>query len=298
VGAITDDTQMTLFTAEGLIRGHNRHQDRGIGALDVVVWRSYLRWLETQGERSHELDHSGRDGWLYSIPELRHQRAPGTTCLEALRSGRMGTMRRRLNQSKGCGGVMRAAPVALAFADPFRDACRFAAITHGHPTGYLAAGTFAVVLRGCLEGQPLQAAIRRALEELKRHRQHRECLAAVKEALELAAQAKPTPETVEKLGKGWIAEEALAIALFCALTARDFKSGVLTAVNHSGDSDSTGSMTGNILGAIHGVSAIPRNWLRHLELREVIETVAEDMFIHLAGPPPRPRIDVGRYPTW
>lgn len=71
--------------------------------------------------------------------------------------------------------------------------------------------------------------------------------------------------------------EALAIAVFCVLTARDFVSGVLLAVKHSGDSDSTGSITGNLLGTMLGEDAIPRPWLERLEARHITETLANDM---------------------
>ena len=53
VGAITDDTQMTLFTAEGLIRGDNRAREKGIGGGPIhCVHHAYLRWYETQGGRA------------------------------------------------------------------------------------------------------------------------------------------------------------------------------------------------------------------------------------------------------
>ncbi|MNV95092.1 ADP-ribosylglycohydrolase [compost metagenome] len=49
------------------------------------------------------------------------------------------------------------------------------------------------------------------------------------------------------------------------------------AVNHSGDSSSTGLVAGHLLGAQHGAAAIPGRWLEHLELRQVIAQVAEDI---------------------
>ena len=52
---------------------------------------------------------------------------------------------------------------------------------------------------------------------------------------------------------------------------------MLLAVNHSGDSDSTGAITGNILGALQGVDVIPKEWLEHLELREEVEILAGDL---------------------
>jgi len=94
----------------------------------------------------------------------------------------------------------------------------------------------------------------------------------------LDAGAKPVPETVEQIGQGWIAEEALAISVICALAfPDDFRRAVLLAVNHSGDSDSTGAITGNILGAFLGVGAIPPEWLDRLELRDEIGTIATDL---------------------
>jgi ADP-ribosylglycohydrolase len=74
-----------------------------------------------------------------------------------------------------------------------------------------------------------------------------------------------------------VAEEALAISLYCAIAAPDLESALLLAVNHGGDSDSTGAITGNLLGAIHGERAIPRRWLDALELREEIERMAEEL---------------------
>lgn len=74
-----------------------------------------------------------------------------------------------------------------------------------------------------------------------------------------------------------MAEEALAIGLWCALTAESLEEGVIAAVNHSGDSDSTGLIAGHLLGLMHGPAAIPPRWLNALELRDVIEQVASDI---------------------
>ncbi|PUX67692.1 ADP-ribosylglycohydrolase family protein, partial [Cronobacter sakazakii] len=84
-------------------------------------------------------------------------------------------------------------------------------------------------------------------------------------------------EAIKTLGEGWVAEEALAIALFCALRARSFEEGVLMAVNHDGDSDSTGAIVGNLLGAMYGITALPETWLARLELNAVIQEMADDL---------------------
>ncbi len=115
IGAITDDTQMTLFTAEGLLRAHNRGIQKGIVHTPTVVYHAYLRWLETQGETPAYPFPDVRGGWLLGLPELFSRRAPGNTCLASLRGGQVGAVGQPINASKGCGGVMRAAPVGLAF---------------------------------------------------------------------------------------------------------------------------------------------------------------------------------------
>ena len=107
---------------------------------------------------------------------------------------------------------------------------------------------------------------------------HKETLCAIEMAEELAASSMPPHEAIAKLGQGWIAEEALAISIYCALVARTFRQGIILAVNHDGDSDSTGSITGNLLGAMYGLRAIPTIWLESLELREVITEIAEDLY--------------------
>jgi ADP-ribosylglycohydrolase len=286
-GAITDDTQMTLFTAEGLLRAIAMRRRKGASHTASEVHRAYLRWLRTQGARS--LAHSSQDemdGWLIGVKELHSSRAPGNTCLSALRSEEMGAMQRPLNNSKGCGGVMRVAPVGLVAEDEeraFSLGCEAAAITHGHPSGYYSAGCFAAIVYYLTEGRSLPEAVELALRILERpeNDEHEECAEAVRQAVALwrdGAQ-KPSPEMIEQLGGGWVGEEALAISLYCALVSQDdFARGALLAVNHSGDSDSTGAITGNLLGLALGVGSIHEKWLAELELRAEIEAMAGDLF--------------------
>ena len=204
-GAVTDDTQMTLFTGEGLLRALVRGREKGIVHPPTMLWHAYLRWLHTQGVAWEAMAATpvGRDGWLLAEPRLY---AP-------------------LNGSKGCGGVMRAAPAAVA---------------------------------GLLRGQALPDAATAARAELGTHAGHEEVAAAVDAAARVAATGWPlSPETIEGLGGGWVAEEALAIALACALAAPDLHAGLLAAVNHGGDSDSTAAIAGNLLGAAMGAAAVP-----------------------------------------
>ena len=275
-GAITDDTQMTLFTAEGFIRAAVRHTSRGLCNPVSVIHRAYLRWLRTQGYAPQiEVE---MDGWLAGLKPLHAQRAPGNTCIAALRTA-IGIGEAARNESKGCGTVMRVAPIGLACrADlAFQSAVDTAALTHGHPTALASTGFLSTLYNGLNRGEPLPDAIGRALEELRRCPGHEESLLALEHAVSLAGTQTPDPGAVEKLGGGWVAEEAVAIALYCVLVCRSFEEAVLLAVNHSGDSDSTGSIAGSLWGVMHGVNAIPAKWLEGLELRDEITTLADDL---------------------
>ncbi len=288
LGTITDDTQTTLFTAEGLIRGWVRGCFKGITTYSGVTAHAYLRWLQTQGERpTCDIDFGADEpGWLFRQRELHSRRAPGNTCLSALRAmSSLGEPAR--NDSKGCGGVMRVAPVGL-FAwrlrqqespqDAFRLGTELAALTHGHPIGALTGGVLAVLILALTDGASLPEALVASKAILQAEPGHEETLRAIELADELVVSGLPHEAALARLGQGWVAEEALAISIYCALVARNFKHGVILAVNHDGDSDSTGAIVGNLLGAMHGVKAIPAEWLEPLELRDVITEVAEDLY--------------------
>ncbi len=278
---------MTLFTAEGLLRASTRWHYKGICHVPSVIHHAYERWLLTQGDATWSpiaLDDPG--GWLIDVKGLHARRAPGRTCVSALSARTMGTMEEPLNHSKGCGGVMRVAPIGLLGSDArtaFKVGCEAAAITHGHPSGYYSAGAFAAIIHNLTTGLELPEAIEGALRILDDDRTnpgHEECSRAIRGAVSLAEDTRvaPSPESIEQLGRGWVGEEALAMALYAALSAQeDFARGVRLAVNHSGDSDSTGAICGNLLGLMLGVDAIPSGWRNEIELREEIETVADDL---------------------
>ncbi|OXT66083.1 crystallin J1 [Pseudomonas aeruginosa] len=274
-GAITDDTQMMLFTAEGLLRAHVRQASRGLCHPPSVIHHALLRWHLTQGgEPATEV---AKDGWLIQEQALWSRRAPGMTCLSALRKCKsFGELAR--NDSKGCGGVIRVAPHAF-FPAPFELAAESARLTHGHPTGYLAAGLFADILSRLL---PPSCSLKEAILGSLQQYGDREGMSETRELIELVLafhekRVRPTPKVIALLGGGWTAEEALAIGLWCALMADSFEQGVTWAVNHSGDSDSTGMIAGNLLGIQLGCTNIPERWLASLELSEVIEQIAVDI---------------------
>ncbi len=291
LGAITDDTQMMLFTAEAMLSANVASAQQG---QEPDFFRAgaaaYARWLMTQENSRLISTASAKSSWLLQQKRLFSRRAPGATCLSALQNNR-GKVTRAMNDSKGCGGVMRIAPVGMYFAcslsgerspdrllsNIFATGSNLAALTHGHPSGCLSAGALAVIVSLILVGNSLTDAIQAAKEELRKHPSHKETLAAIEKAEGLAKSRPRERSALRELGKGFVAEEALALGLYCALGAKDFEEGIILAVNHSGDSDSTGTITGNLLGAAAGVEAIPERWLARLELRSVIEATADDL---------------------
>ena len=264
---VSDDTQMTLFTAEGLL---NAHQE---GKSPVKsVYRSYLRWYYTQC--GVKMPGAKYEGGLLNEAKIFASRAPGTTCLSSLSSGRMGTIANPINHSRGCGGVMRSAPCAV-FPNAFDLGCRLAAITHGHPGGYISAGALAWLLQKLYYGQSLPDAVDDLIAELDEIEDAESTRDALQHAVDLAAEGRPCAPTVRELGEGWVGEEALAIAVYSALSfPTDYAQAVRLAVNHDGDSDSTGSICGNIMGMLLGAGAIPVEWRDGVELCNVIRAFA------------------------
>ena len=291
IAEISDDTQMTMFTANGLLLGTTRGKLRGImGPYSGYIAHCYGDWLRTQTEKfplAEEFHYS----WLVNVPELFSQRAPGKTCISAIRQGACGTMEEPVNNSKGCGGIMRVAPIGLYFNDRRqtiqyvdRLGAEAAALTHGHELGYLPAAAFVhIIQRVSGYGDTILEAVQDMLDVIPTIFPNGEYLeklmGLVYKATGLSQLGINDSEAIRQLGEGWVAEETLAIAVYCALKySNNFEKGIIASVNHSGDSDSTGAVTGNILGASLGYGAIPEKFTERLELKEIIIELAEDLF--------------------
>jgi ADP-ribosylglycohydrolase len=149
----------------------------------------------------------------------------------------------------------------------------------------LAAGAFAVIIHALARGEALDHAVQQSLAVLGSRPGHEETTDALRRALGAVRQGLPTANRVEALGEGWTADEALAIAVYCALVAEDVRHGLLLAVNHSGDSDSTGSVCGNLLGVQHGETALPPAWVAELEGRGTILQIADDFAMEMTQAP-------------
>jgi ADP-ribosyl-[dinitrogen reductase] hydrolase len=279
---VSDDTQMTLFTLEGALRALAT-KDTSVDGVTKSVRIAYLDWLDTQagGPPGRSLT-----GSLARTPVLRHPRAPGNTCLSALHAGGTGRPDRPINGSKGCGAVMRSAPlgfVATDVATGIRIGATTGALTHGHPEGWLSSAVMAGIVACLAGGADLRAATTLALATLA---DPAAALPPVPPPLltvdllrrvldSLATDRGPTPDAaIMELGAGWVGEEALAIGLYAALVGVDARDVFAIASNHDGDSDSTASIAGQLLGAWKGTAAIPFGWMRRVDVLDPLLDLA------------------------
>lgn len=279
---VSDDTQMTMFTANGLLWGLNQQFTQGVETpIEDYVKGAYADWYYSQTGESSPL--FPQTTWLRCLPQMAHRRAPGTTCMNACENLMRGVS--PLNNSKGCGGIMRVAPMGLYAAafeanngrplyDDLRLAeagAKIAMCTHQHPLGYLPAALMTLLLARLVPLTPEE--VKESIEEIVQdgldtmmkmyggqYMKDKDYLKKLTlRAIDLAKASAPDDYAIGLLGEGWTAEEAWAISLYCAIRYIDsIEDAIIAAVNHNGDSDSTGSITGNIMGAIYGHDVITK----------------------------------------
>lgn len=250
-GNVTDDTQMAIATAEGLAEtpagsSHNRQ------IIRANLWQAYRRWYASQ-------------------EQSQNRRSPGQTCLEALAGDTPGAIESPINNSAGCGGIMRAHPTGLAF-DNYQRAYQIgvdsAALTHGHPNGYIPAGFLGALISQLVRGQSFDQAMGYVGRYISKQDQSSKTMTGIVRTI-LASTDDDSFEVIDQRvggGGGWLGHDALAIAIYAVRRAEtDPLESVRLAVNHGGDSDSTGSIAGAIAGTIHG----PEPFLAALRQQEV-----------------------------
>lgn len=293
---ISDDTQMTLYTANALLYGETRGALRGIaGPMSGYIFAAYKNWYNSQiGKDIPEYE---KTSWVYNYEPMRERRAPGNTCLAAIASSRgEGSTENAINDSKGCGGVMRVAPIGCYYAKygktflAAKVGAEAAALTHGHPLGYIPAAFLSCLVCEIIKDKlaerktdllDLVNGTSEIIREMYGEKPHyNEFEDIIKKAIALSGEMHEDADAISQLGEGWVAEEALAIAVYSALKYKDnFHKCMVCAVNHDGDSDSTGAIAGNILGAYLGLSKIDTdgNVVNKLEVYDVMYEISQDL---------------------
>ncbi|MBT8493286.1 MAG: ADP-ribosylglycohydrolase family protein, partial [Deltaproteobacteria bacterium] len=256
-GTFTDDTQMTIAVALGLI-------EAGRGSLDAlmqIIGKHFVAW-----SRSDD-----------------NNRSPGATCMTGCRNLGRGAPWREAGvaDSKGCGSNMRVAPIGLYYAerrDELLEVARASSVlTHGHDAAIEGAAAAALLVAMALDGasfEDMHTEVTRVCRG--RSPDFDDCWARVPELL----SADPGVALAEGgLGESWVAEEAVASALWCVWRAEgDYRKAVLLAANTDGDSDSIACIAGGIAGAMGGTAALPAEWLEVLEKREELTALADELY--------------------
>lgn len=290
---ISDATQMALFTANGLLMGKTHGSVKGkMGPYAAYIAAAYLDWVRTQRMVRRDPNYRHRC-WLYQVPELHHRRHPDTTCLQTLTERTIGTIEQPCNQTKGSAGVTRVAPIG-AFFDPHtmaqteidRLGAEAAAITHGHPTSWISATALVHLINCIIYCGATHADWKDLLDDTIHAVLHgfssyspEPLVNQMKRAYSLAGSKYTDRQVLENLGSGTSGDEALCMAIFCAVRyGEDFEGSIIAAINHNGDSASVAALCGNLQGAMLGADKIPEYDLEPLELRQVIDEVAFDLW--------------------
>lgn len=291
VAQFSDDTQMTLFTLEGLMNGVIDTKAGKKGELLPYIEKAYLNWYKTQTEVPARLS----DSYMGDIKALWARHAPGLTCMGALENISNGFSVE--NNSKGCGGVMRVAPIGIFnaahrhiynYTDTAHLAGWAAEITHKHIASTFASALLATTIMNCIGDETVDRMqfffiVTGGLVMMREYfpdhdEEWKKFDKLIRRALELGKSDIAENAAVQELGEGWVGDEAIAIAIFSVMRHIDsFEDCIVCAVNHDGDSDSTGAIAGNIIGAILGYSAIPSCYLEHLEIEPILVSAADDL---------------------
>lgn len=286
---VSDDTQMTLFTLEGLLRAARAGQP-----VREAMELAYRDWFHTQ--RAESPDATACAERLKDFSMLYAKRAPGVTCLDALGALDAGHAGNARNHSKGCGSVMRAAPFGCwpretAPAQAFALAADCAGITHAHPTARDAAGALAYLVADLVAGRSLDQALDALTVVLDPASETRRAIELARDLARRGDVAEmPLPWRAKLIdglcvdpslaarSRGWVAEEALAVAVFASLSGRDAMDAMRIAANHAGDSDSTAAICGNLVGARRGLESLDLRQLRALDVLPAIEWLLALLF--------------------
>lgn len=291
----TEATQMTLFTADGILWANNDHAAYENGAVANYVFYSYQEWLYMQtkaiADREYEwiLDKTKNPNIssLMKSKGLGKSRRLNDTNINALldaKNDNYGTLSKQLNQNKDNGAVKRVTPVGLFYGQnsdmAFRMACDIGAITHSHPDGYLPCGVYAATVAEALADKPIDDAVNEAMALLATYSQNENTYKMLQKAVDLANDQDIDPqEGISHLGDGFSAVSTLAISVYSAILHQtNYKYAIALAANHDGDSAACAAITGGILGAWYGFKKLPGDWKKKIQYKNLIKTVADSLY--------------------
>ncbi len=262
-GQWTDDTSMALCLAESLLE----RQD--FDPVDQL--ERYVRWYR-QGYLSStgncfDIGSTVRAA-LHQF-ERSHSPYPGSTDPKAA----------------GNGSIMRLAPVPLFYAKDPAQAIQMSGessrTTHGAPAAVDGCRYLGALIVGALQGASQEELLADHYSPAAGYwRQH----PLTPEIAEIAAGSFKRRQPPEIAGTGYVVK-SLEAALWAFYHSDNFKDGCLLAVNLGDDADTTGAVYGQLAGVFYGNWGIPSSWLARLARKELIERLAERLFILANGTP-------------
>jgi len=300
-GKFTDDTQMTVALAEGLLDAQEkRAQDHADAkALGQPVCTSDMNdehfVMPLIAKRFAE--------WSVS-PE--NNRAPGGTCMSGCGALRRGAhwLKSGVKNSKGCGSAMRSSPVGLVYSDPdtlSRVARATSVVTHGHQAALDAAHAAALGVRLLLDGVEPEEVLAQCFKQCVKDENFALLMSKVLGKVGATVRGETTPEEVQThaggLGESWVGDEAVASAFYCFLLAVKRGEGYVETVrygaNTDGDSDSIACIAGSFAGAFWGLGGdkgVPLTWIDQVEDSIEITLLAQRLYALRQEVSPQPEI--------
>lgn len=292
---VSDQTQMTLFTLEGLTRAVAIHEPFTNDGLLDSLRTAYLDWDGTQCPGAPE-----SRGALAREPLLRVRRAP-----RPMSDGEDASVRPR-NDSKDCRGVTRVAPLGLLPAERVDDERLFMlaagsiALTHEHPDSCWPAAVLALLVRSLVAEESWMQAIARVVVQLQHAHGAEGTMRALSAALSWVGSEAPIgalgamvreessahgvqERQLAQGSRGIRGPEALSIGLAAAMRARSFEQAIELAANHDGDSDSTAALAGQLYAAAHGLEVVPEEAVERLDVLVPLLDVAEGWTDAISG---------------
>ncbi len=293
IAKIADATQLSLFTANGLLYAITRGSIRGIlGPIESYVIDFYYDWFLTQ-IKEYPLKKHLTNSWLINIPEMFSKMSPETSVMNALENGlplNYDDRNKKIkNNGNGYSGIVSVAPVSILwrYYKDYNLAGKISALLNNNTMSVLSS-LFLDRLLNKIFHQEVKLNLKSVIIDLRNNiydnfnkfeqRDIEKLATVIDKAIDLSELNMKDNEAIETIGKGWLSEEALGIALYCSIKYSDnFEIGIFASVNHSGNSNCTGSLTGNILGAYLGLDVIPKKFLDKLQLKDIIIEIAKDL---------------------
>lgn len=304
---VSDDTQLTLYTLDGLSEVLEWNNDGQAADELACIWLAYLRWYRSTGNSYPAAAPFALTRPLDAQPSMSVARGPGKATLAALVAGEMQFISKNVNpQALGTGALIRSAPFGfLPVADDatvIKLSAHAAALTHGHPDAILSASAYALLVRhllGSHEAIDLHLPARQALEAVLQWLGTVEqsqalpgdaalTIAALQTALRSVDSGMPLERTLESFGDLWLAPGCLGFAAYLLLSAEQeisdgdsspalaTRKALAQAVSCDGDSDSIAALTGTLLGALYTEDVFNTQTLASLDAVPALELVLEN----------------------